>query len=362
MTDVLFSPIKVGSIELGNRIVLAPLTRFRNDDDGSPNAELAPEHYAERCLVPGTLLIAEATDVSKFSGSYANVPGLYTEKQIEAWKKVTDAVHAKKGYIFVQLWALGRVNPGNLVSDVVGASPIPDGEGKVPRELTEAEILEYEDAFVEASKAAIKAGFDGVEIHGAHGYLVDQFIQDVSNQRTDKYGGSVENRARFALEIVEKVSAAIGPEHTGIRLSPFSQFQGMKMTDPYPTFSYIISKLQESYPSLAYLHVVEPRVSGGSDREAEEGESTAPYHKLWKGAWIAAGGFTAESAKEYAAQYPEKTLIAFGRYFTSNPDLVAKIKEGIPLVPYEREKFYVNKSPVGYLDYKYAPELKGKYY
>ncbi|KAK9476433.1 hypothetical protein V1514DRAFT_336779 [Lipomyces japonicus] len=358
----LFEPIKVGSVELQNRVVLAPLTRFRNDDDGSPNADLAVPYYAERALVPGTLLIAEATDPSLFAGAYPNVPGLHTDAQVEAWKKVTKAVHDKKSFIFDQIWSLGRVNPGVVQPKIYGPSPIADGEAKVPEELTKEEIHELQQNFVTASVNAINAGFDGVEIHGAHGYLVDQFFQAVSNQRTDEYGGSVENRARFGLEIVDKVAAAIGADKVGIRLSPFSEFQSMKDENPYPQFEYIISKLQEVHPDLAYLHVVEPRVSGGSERVwNEKEESTEPFHKLWKGAWIAAGGFTPESAIEYANTH-ENSLVAFGRSFVSNPDLVARVKEGIAFRPYDRNQFYNAKAKEGYLGYEFAPELKGKYY
>ncbi|KAK9238867.1 hypothetical protein V1525DRAFT_340639 [Lipomyces kononenkoae] len=361
MSQALFNPVKLGNLELSHKVVLAPCTRFRNEDDGSPMEDLMPEHYAMRSLVPGTFLIAEATDVNAFMGGYNNVPGIYSSEQIAAWKKVTDAVHQKKSFIFLQIWGLGRVNPGMKQPDVFSSSAIQEGSSPVPRELSTDEIRSLEDAFATAAKNAIAAGFDGVEIHGAHGYLVDQFIQDLSNHRTDEYGGSVENRARFALEIVDKVTAAVGDEKVGIRLSPFSRFQSMGMTDPYPQFSYIVSKLQEKHPNLAYIHMVEPRVSGGTDRDPDANESTEPYHKLWKGTWIAAGGFTAETAKKYAAEH-ENSLVAFGRYFISNPDLVAKIKEGIPFTMYDREKFYLPKSNVGYNGIPYAPELKGKYY
>ncbi|KAK9390189.1 hypothetical protein V1515DRAFT_589479 [Lipomyces mesembrius] len=361
MSDALFTPVKLGKLELGHRIAFAPCTRFRNEDDGSPIEDLMPAHYAQRCLIPGTFLIAEATDAHSLGGGYSNVPGIYTEEQIAAWKKVTDAVHEKKCFIFLQVWAIGRVNPGTKQPDVFSASTIADGGHLTPRELTIEEIHTLEDAFATAAKNAVAAGFDGVEIHGAHGYLVDQFIQDVSNQRTDEYGGSVENRAKFALEIINKVAAAIGDEKVGIRLSPFSRFQSMGMGDPYPQFSYIVSKLQENHPKLAYIHMVEPRVSGITDREPQGDESTDPYHKLWTGTWIAAGGFTAETAKAYAAAH-EDSLVAFGRYFISNPDLVAKVKEGIPFTMYNRDTFYLPKSKEGYNDIEYAPELKGKYY
>ncbi|KAK9381947.1 uncharacterized protein V2V93DRAFT_368312 [Kockiozyma suomiensis] len=358
----LFEPIKVGDLQLQHRITLAPLTRYRNDDNQIPIESLAPEHYASRCILPGTLLVAEATDAAEFAGGYENVPGIFTDAQIAGWKKVTDAVHAKDGFIFLQIWSLGRVNPGTKVPTVVGASPIKDDSvPTVPRELTIEEIVQHEDAHATAAKNAIAAGFDGVEVHGAHGYLVDQFLQDVSNRRTDIYGGSIENRARFALNVIDKVIAAIGEKKTGFRISPFNHFQGMGMVDPYPTFSYLISQLEAKHPNLAYLHVIEPRVSGNVDRDAQTGESTEDYHKLWSGVWMAAGGFTPETALKYAEEH-ENSLVAFGRYYTSNPDLPAKIKEGIPLTPYNRDSFYIVKSPIGYIDYPYAEALKGKYY
>ncbi|KAK9461029.1 uncharacterized protein V1516DRAFT_623852 [Lipomyces oligophaga] len=362
MTDLLFSPLKCGNMELQTRIVMAPLTRFRNDDDGSPIADLAPLHYAQRSVYPGTLLIAEATDISAISGTYRNAPGVYTEKQIAAWKKVTDAVHAKNSYIFVQLWAIGRVNPGKIVKEIVGASAIKSEEGfAVPRPLEIDEIVQFEDAFADAAKHAIEAGFDGIEIHGAHGYLVDQFLQDVSNTRTDIYGGSIENRARFMFNILQKTTAAIGPERVAIRLSPFAEAQGMKMADPYPTFSYVVSRLQQEHPDLAYVHMVEPRVSGVVARSVQAGETTDDYRKLWKGVWVAAGGFTPENAAAYITKFPDNTLIAFGRHFISNPDLVLRVKEGIPFRPYDRSKFYTNKRPEGYIDYEYAPQFKSKF-
>ncbi|KAK9461198.1 uncharacterized protein V1516DRAFT_675268 [Lipomyces oligophaga] len=359
--EVLFTPIKVGRMELRHRIVFPPITRYRADDDGTPNEELAPEYYSERCLVPGTLLIAEATDVSSRGGGWPNAPGIFTEKQIAGWKKVTDAVHAKGGFIFDQVWNLGRVNVGTKLPDVYSASDVQMPERPKPRSLTIAEIHEMVDEYGVAAANAIKAGFDGIEIHGAHGYLVDQFLQDVTNLRTDEYGGSIENRAKFGLEVVAKCVEAIGADRVAIRLSPFSKVQAMRMKDPWPTFSYFISQLQLRFPGLAYVHMVEPRTAGNNDQIPEEGDSSEPYRELWKGIWIAAGGFTQDSAREYTASHPN-TLVGIGRYYTSNPDLVAKFKERMELVPYDRSTFYTNKSPVGYIGWKYSEELKGKYY
>ncbi|KAK9362017.1 hypothetical protein V1504DRAFT_450143 [Lipomyces starkeyi] len=357
----LFTPIKVGSITLAHRLAFPPITRYRNDDDGTPNEDLAVPYYSERCLVPGTLLIAEATDVSWRGGGYANTPGIYSVRQIEGWKKVTQAVHDRKGFIFCQVWNLGRVNPGVKQPDVFSSGEIQMPDRPKPRALKIEEIHEMEEEYGQAAKNAIKAGFDGIEIHGAHGYLVDQFLEDVTNTRTDEYGGSIENRARFGLNVVRKCVEAVGADKVAIRLSPFSKVQAMRMKDPYPQFEYFVSKLQELFPDLAYVHMVEPRAAGNNDQIPEDGDTTEPFRNLWKGVWISAGGYTPESAREYAATHPN-SIIAVGRYFTSNPDLVAKFKEKIPLIAYDRSTFYTNKAREGYLGYTYAPELKGKYY
>lgn len=271
----LFQPVKVGSTELEHRVVMAPLTRFRADVNHVPTEPMV-QYYAQRSVVPGTMLISEATYISAKAGGYPTIPGLWSEEQLTAWKKVTDAVHAKGSKIFAQLWYLGRA----AYPDPVGSGgAIPDDdfdykndfvssgnikmyeEGPAPRPLSEDEIWATIGDYATAARNAVeKAGFDGVEIHGAHGYLIDQFTQDTCNNRTDQWGGSIENRTRFALEVTKAVIKAVGKERTGIRLSPWAQFQGMRMADPVPTFTYLINKLSEM--DLAFLHLVEPRVSG----------------------------------------------------------------------------------------------------
>jgi NADPH2 dehydrogenase len=268
----LFQPLKVGKIELQNRIVMAPLTRLRADGDHVPLPFVA-EYYAQRASVPGTLLITEATFIAPAAAGYGNVPGIWTAEQIAGWKPVTDAVHKKGSFIYLQLWALGRAaDPENLKKEfgkkVVSASDIPFEGGATPTPLTEEEIWEFVGYYKQAALNAIEAGFDGVEVHGANGYLIDQFLQDVSNNRTDAWGGSVEKRARFGLEVTKAVVGAIGAERTGIRLSPYSPFQGMKMADPVPQFSYFVEHLKPL--KLSYLHVVESRVSGNADVESTE--------------------------------------------------------------------------------------------
>ncbi|CEL54788.1 Festuclavine dehydrogenase subunit FgaOx3 OS=Neosartorya fumigata (strain ATCC MYA-4609 / Af293 / CBS 101355 / FGSC A1100) GN=fgaOx3 PE=3 SV=1 [Rhizoctonia solani AG-1 IB] len=263
LSNKLFTPLKLGSITLSHRVVMAPLTRYRAND-GHAHTELGVQYYAQRAEVPGTLLVTEGTLISPEAGGYDRVPGIWSDEQIAAWKKVTDAVHERHSYIYLQLWALGRAaDPNVLVREglpFVSASPIPIEEGgPVPSALSEEEIKRYIEQYVQAAKNAVfRAGFDGVELHSANGYLLDQFLQDNSNKRTDRYGGSVENRGRFVLEVVKAVATAVGENKTAIRFSPWTRFQGMRMQDPIPTFSYVIKELSEKHSDLAYVHFVEP--------------------------------------------------------------------------------------------------------
>lgn len=358
----LFEPLRVGRLELSNRIAMAPMTRFRVDDQHAP-LPIVKDYYAQRASVPGTLLITEATFISPRAGGYPNVPGIWNDTQIAAWKQVTDAVHAKGSYIYLQLWALGRVaNPDVLKAsghDLVSSSDVPASpDGPVPRALSESEIQDFIADYAQAARNAIAAGFDGVEIHGANGYLIDQFTQDVSNTRSDRWGGSVENRARFALEVTKAVVDAVGADRTGIRFSPFSPFQAMGMADPIPQFTYLAQALAPL--KLAYTHLVESRISGNADNESTEqldfflqayGRATPV---------VIAGGYKPDSAREavdvkYAGY---DVVIGFGRPFTSNPDLPFRVRENVPLRPYQRDTFYIPKDPKGYIDYEFSPEFK----
>ncbi|KAL5505006.1 hypothetical protein ACEPAH_7669 [Sanghuangporus vaninii] len=371
----LFQPIRVGNLNLSHRVVLAPLTRYRADAAHVPTDVMA-DYYAQRASVPGTLLITEATFIAAKAGGYEQVPGIWSDAQVEGWKKVVDAVHAQGSYIYLQLWAIGRAAVYNVITQpdsprnpggphpYVSASNIPLSTKKdnpSPRPLTYEEILEYIELYGQAAHNAVhRAGFDGVEIHGAHGYLIDQFIQDVSNKRTDQWGGNIENRTRFALEVIKKIVSVVGEERTGIRLSPFSTFQDMHMEHPQPTFAYLVSRMREAYPHFSYIHVVEPRAAGSADRTPLAGESNDFLRAIWKSpssekngsVYLSAGGYKPESALEDA----EKTddLIVFGRFFISNPDLPARIKKGIPLTPYDRATFYTPGNPVGYIDHAFA--------
>jgi len=362
MSSKLFSPLQIGDSKLQHRLVMAPLTRFRADDNGV-QLSFVKEYYSQRASVPGTMLITEATFISQRASGYANVPGIYTEEQIAAWKEVTDAVHAKGSFIYCQLWALGRVaSPDVLKSKgerLLSSSATPASEeSPAPEAMTEEEILGFISDYAQAAKNAVKAGFDGVEIHGANGYLVDQFTQDTCNKRTDAWGGSIEKRAKFGLEVTKAVVAAIGAKKTGIRLSPFSTFQGMKMADPYPQFTYLVKELKEY--KLAFLHLVESRVSGNADIEATE--KVDPLLDAWgkTSPILLAGGFKAASAKTAVdEEYKNKDLaIVFGRYFIANPDLPFKIQKGIELTHYNRDLFYNAGSEKGYTDYPFSKEFQ----
>jgi NADPH2 dehydrogenase len=360
-SSALFAPLKIGTMTLQNRLVMAPLTRFRADDTNVPLPFVA-EYYAQRASVPGTLLITEATFIAPQAAGYPNVPGIWNADQIKAWKGVTAAVHEKGSFIFMQLWALGRVANAKVLKGmpggpfaVRGASAIPEKEGgTVPSPLSESEITDFVGLYAQAARNAVEAGFDGVEIHGANGYLIDQFLQDVTNQRTDGYGGSVEKRSRFGLEVARAVVDAVGAERVGIRMSPFSSFQGMKMREPVPQFRHFITGLKEL--KLAYIHVVESRISGNAETETTEKIDFAVEAWGKTSPVLIAGGFHSDSAlravdEEYKG---EDVAIVFGRYFISNPDLVWRIKNGAELVGYDRDTFYKAKSQDGYTDYPFA--------
>lgn len=361
-TSRLFKPLKLGNVTLNNRIAMAPLTRFRADDAHVP-LPLVHEYYGQRASVPGTLLITEATFISHENGGYASVPGIYTQDQINGWKKVTDAVHAKGSYIYLQLWALGRVaNKAQAEKEGIAVKTSSavqlDEDHPMPEEMTVDEIKRTIGNYAQAAKNAIEAGFDGVEIHGANGYLVDQFIQDNVNKRTDSYGGSIENRSRFAVEVAQAVVDAVGAERTGIRLSPFSSFQGMKMEDSkiIPQFSDVISKLSKL--NLGYVHLVESRVSGNADIESQY--KLDPLFKLWPGTLLVAGGFKPDSAKRLVDEElaeRDNVIVVFGRYFISTPDLVFRLQKGIELNDYNRDTFYNAGSPLGYIDYPFSKEF-----
>ncbi|KAI9018472.1 hypothetical protein CLU79DRAFT_837063 [Phycomyces nitens] len=350
MSTALFTPIQVGASPLKHRVVLAPLTRMRATSDHIPGSLMA-EYYQQRAS-EGGLLITETTFITEEAGPFPFTPGIYNNKQIEAWKDITKAVHSKGGYIYVQLGHGGRITsstviPGNKLP--VSASPIANtgknfagDDFEVPHALEVEEISQLTKDFTQAAKNAISAGFDGVEINSANGLLLDQFINTSSNIRTDNYGGSIENRTRFALKVVQSVSEAIGEERTAIRFSPWSGSQDMKDDTPYKTWGYIVNQLKERHPKLAYIHFLEPRddlvasMTGVDRTEILKNDTVEPFQKAWKGPFI--------------------TAVAFGRTFIANPDLPERLKNDWPLTPYDRSTFYGGAS-VGYTDYAfYSPE------
>ncbi|KAG7453217.1 NADH:flavin oxidoreductase/NADH oxidase [Guyanagaster necrorhizus] len=338
MAPKLFQPTNVGPISLNHRVVLAPLTRFRASKAHIPHVRIVKEYYEQRAHTPGTLLITEAMCIAERAGGYDNVPGIWNQDQIDAWKEITSAVHAKGSYMFCQLWALGRAaDPKILASEglpYVSASDVGlSHEAVAPRPLTVEEIREYVELYAQAARNAISAGFDGVEIHGANGYLLDQFTQDVTNKRTDVYGGRISNRVRFPLEVVDAVASAIGPERVGYRISPWNNSNGMTMVDPKPTFGFLASQLKVRQPRLAYLHVVEPRMVGLYGRKEEDigvHEENDFIRRVWSPkALISAGGYSRESAIDTAENKGD--LIGFGRHFIANPDLVYRLERDIAL-------------------------------
>ncbi|KAK6995933.1 FMN-linked oxidoreductase [Favolaschia claudopus] len=375
----LFTPIRIGDVQLQHRIVHAPMTRFRVDGQTGVIFPFVKDYYTQRATTPGTLIITEGLVVAKKAGGYIPTevsreendgrftgiahspwPGMWSEEQISAWREVTQQVHARKSFIFSQLFAMGRAatpEDHTVKFDLVSASAIPlPGATVIPRELTRDEVKEYVQLFVQAAKNAMSAGFDGVEIHGANGYLLDAFLQDTANQRTDEYGGSPENRSRMLLEVVRETVKAIGQSKVGVRLSPWSTFQGMLMTDPLPTFTHLVLTLRDEFPHLAYLHLLEPRVAGTQSVDPAP-ENAAHSNDFIRALWatsgtpiISAGGYTPASALEHAEK---GELVAFARSFLANPDLPLRLKNGIALTKGDRSKYYVSTAE-GYITYPFA--------
>ncbi|KAI0723895.1 NADH:flavin oxidoreductase/NADH oxidase [Cerioporus squamosus] len=363
MTDVqpaetvpkLFQPVQVGEVKLAHRVVFAPCTRMRANED-NVHTTLGVTYYDQRASVPGTLLISEATIMEP---QIPHIPGTFTDEQLAGWKKVVDAVHAKGSYIYLQLWAGGRAAVGaNKSSRLYSASAIPvKGREDIPLfEMTVDDIKRYVELFTKSAIVAVeRAGFDGVELHGANGYLIDQFIQDVSNHRTDEYGGSIENRARFPLELVESVSKAIGIKKTAIRFSPWATGNDMGMKDPVPTFSYLVQRLAEEFPELAYLHVIEPGVSNYWNIPIGPGHSNDFIRDIWlPRTLISAGRYYRKEAIERAERTGE--LIAFGRLFISNPDLPLRLRKNLRLEKWDHDTYYTPEDPHGFIDYPFADE------
>ncbi|MFZ1960228.1 MAG: alkene reductase [Methylovirgula sp.] len=365
---ILFSPFRLGDLDLRNRIVMAPLTRNRATRGTDAPNELNAEYYRQRASAG--LIISEATQISQQGQGYIWTPGIYSEAQVDGWKKVTCAVHDAGGKIFIQLWHVGRISHVSLQPG--GAAPVAPSairaKGKTfvetgfvevsePCALTVEEIGGIVRDYVRAAENAQKAGFDGIEIHAANGYLIDQFLKDATNKRTDAYGGSVENRARFALEVTDAILRVWDRRRVGIRLAPVTPANDISDSDPAKIFFYLVDKL--SARGLAFIDVIEGATGGPRD--------FAPFdyvalRKAFAGAYIANNGYTRELAIEALAE-KRADFVAFGKLFISNPDLVERFRLNAPLNPYDQATFYGGGAK-GYTDYptlaQQAMELAGR--
>ncbi|QLG74980.1 hypothetical protein HG535_0H03070 [Zygotorulaspora mrakii] len=370
----LFKPIKVGNNELLHRVVMPPLTRMRATHPGNvPNKDWAAEYYDQRSKRAGTMLITEGTFPSAQSGGYDNPPGIWSKEQCEQWEKIFRKVHDNKSFIWVQLWVLGRqAYPDTLARDGLRYDSASDAvymdaeqEEKANKAnnpqhgITKDEIKQYIADYVHAAKNSIEAGADGVEIHAANGYLLNQFLDPISNKRTDGYGGSIENRARFTLEVVDAVVEAIGADKVGIRFSPYGTFGTMSGgAEPLivAQYAYVLGELERRATQgsrLSYVHLVEPRVTNPFFTEGQgeyEGGSNDFAYSVWKGLIIRAGNLALHPDVVADMVDNDRTLIAYGRYFIANPDIVERAEKGLPLNSYDRDTFYA-MTDKGYIDY-----------
>jgi N-ethylmaleimide reductase len=359
--DALFAPLQLGAIQIPNRIIMAPMTRMRAGSGGIPTP-LNAQYYAQRASAG--LIIAEGTAVSHQGQGYPSAPGIYTTEQMAGWRIVTDAVHAKEGKIFLQIAHNGRNSHSSLLPDgnlPVAPSSIPPElpaftkdfkqvPVETPRALETSEIAPIADSFAQAAANAIEAGFDGVEIQAANSHLIDQFLQDGTNQRADIYGGPAESRIRFLLEVVDKVSAAVGKDRLGVRLSPFGRYGGIHDSNPLHLYRIAIEALDSR--EIAYLHLIEGRGSeiGLADALNEEALNNARlFRSDFRGPLISAGAYTPSSANRVVVE-GEADAIAFGRLFIANPDLARRLREDTPMNSYDRSTFY-GGGEHGYTDY-----------
>lgn len=357
--SILFEPFRLGNLQLKNRIVMAPLTRNRAIHGVDAPQEMNVKYYKQRASAG--LIISEATQISPSAKGYAWTPGMYSDEQVKGWRKVTDAVHAEGGAIFAQLWHVGRISHTSLQPN--GQAPVAPSaiaaagqrtfietgdfvEVSAPRALDASELALIIEDYRKAAANAIRAGFDGIEIHGANGYLIHQFLSDGSNHRTDSYGGSVENRMRFPLAIIDAIIDEIGADRTGIRLSPVSPVNAISHTDPVEVFFPFVKAL--SSRGLVYVHVVEGATGGARDTNGLD------FHALRKefdGAWMVNNGYTRDLAIEaISSHYAD--LVAFGKPYISNPDLVERFKRNADLNPFDQPRFY-GGGEQGYTDYPF---------
>lgn len=363
----LFTPFKVGRFQLSNRVVMPPLTRSRAL--GTIPQPSAAQYYCQRA-VKGGLIIAEGTVIAPEGHGYPNTPGLFLPEQVEAWKPIVKAVKGKGAVFFNQIWHCGRAShpeyqPGGGLPLGPSAIGVTSPEFKVytskgeedyvvPREMTKDDIKQAVQYFRQGARNAIEAGFDGVEIHGGNGYLIDNFIKDSCNQRTDEYGGTIENRCRLPLEIVQAVVDEVGADRVGLRLTPFTQFLDAVDSTPYATHMYLVEQINKL--KLAYLHMVEPRVIGNTDMTETPADTLEPFRKVCRTVFIAAGGYTRKLAVD-AINTGHADLVAFGRSYLANPDLHKRLLLNAPLNRYDRNTFYTSGME-GYLDYPLLEDVK----
>lgn len=359
--EIMFTPVQLGSIQLKNRLVMAPLTRMRAIAGDVPNP-LAKTYYAQRASAG--LIITEATQISPLGMGYPATPGIYSAAQTAAWKEIVDAVHAKGGAIVAQLWHVGRISHSSLHPEQ-GLPEAPSGiaasgqtygadwklhDYETPKAMSLDDIARLLKEFEMAAMNAKAAGFDGIEIHSANGYLLDQFLQDKTNQRTDQYGGSIENRLRLLGEVIESVSKVFPSDRVGVRLSPYGTFNDMADSDPVALFTAAIHKLN-SY-KLAYVHMIEPRSTsaGGGDQVYEDAPITSEmFRKAYQGQFITAGGYD-QAMGEKVLEEGLADAVAYGRLYISNPDLAERFQKNASLNPYNRATFYGGQE-LGYTDY-----------
>lgn len=348
--QVIFSSTNVGATPLANRMVMAPLTRCRAINH-QPN-EMMAEYYSQRAT--SGLIITECTMISDGISAFGNEPGIYSEEQIQGWKLTTDAVHKAGGRIFMQIWHAGRachpllnngrdsVAPSAIA--IEGETHTPEGKKPhaVPRELTKPEIASIVEAFRQAALNAIAAGFDGVELHGANGYLIDQFLRDNSNHRTDEYGGSLENRVRFMDEVITAVTNAVGSDRVGIRLSPLNSYQSMKDSDPIALTEYLAQHLNQY--NLAYVHLMRADFFG-----VQQGDVVGTFRSGYTGHLMVNMGYDIEEANN-AIKHNIADSVAFGTYFLANPDFVKRAELGAQLNTPDSNTFY-SSGATGYTDY-----------
>ncbi|XVF09130.1 hypothetical protein REPUB_Repub07fG0064700 [Reevesia pubescens] len=363
-TMPILTPYKMGNFNLSHRMVMPPMTRQRSYNNiPQPHAAV---YYSQRAT-KGGLIITEATVISEAARGYQDTPGIWSKEQVEAWKPIVDAVHAKGGIFFCQIWHVGRASTYEYQPN--GQAPISSTSKELkpqvqanaeepakfspPKMLSTDEIPQVVNEYRLAARNAMEAGFDGVEIHGAHGYLPDQFMKDHINDRTDQYGGSLENRCRFALEVIEAVANEIGADRVGIRLSPFATYLDSGDSNPTALGVYMAESLSKY--GILYCHVVEPRMKL-SEESFECTESLLPMRKAFKGTFIVAGGYDKEDGNKAVAEN-RTDLVSFGRLFLANPDLPKRFELNAPLTKHNRSTYCLSDPVIGYTDYPFLEDI-----